>query len=40
MELFAKLVNGSQQLITFSKNSNLDAWVGSEWAFAVISEEQ
>ena len=30
MELFAKLVSGSQQLTIFAKSSILDVWVGSE----------
>ena len=39
MELFVKLVNDSHQLTTFTKSSTLDVWVGSECAFAVISDE-
>ena len=39
MEFFVKLVNGSHQLTTFTKSSILDVWVGSECAFAVISNK-
>ena len=39
MELFAKLINGFQQLTTFAKTSILDVSVGSECAFAVVSDK-
>ena len=38
MELFAKLVNRSQQLTIFTKHSITDVWVGSECASAVVSD--
>ena len=33
MELFAKIVNGFQPLIVFTKRSSLDVWLRSEYAF-------
>ena len=39
MELFIKSVYGSQELTTFAKSTILDVRVGSEWAFAVVSEK-
>ena len=39
MELFTKLVNGSLELTTSGKNYMLDVSVGSECAFAVVSDE-
>ena len=39
MKLLAKLVNGSQQLTTFTKSSILDVRTGSECVFAVVPEE-
>ena len=38
MELFATLVNGSQQLTIFAKHPITDVWVGSECASAVVSD--
>ena len=36
MELFTKIVNGLKPLTNFAKNSILDVWQGSEYAFAFI----
>ena len=39
MEFFVELIYSSQQLTTFAKSFILDVWVGSECAFAVVSDE-
>ena len=39
MKLFVKLVNSSQQVTSFAKSSILDVWMGSECAFAVVSDK-
>ena len=39
IELFVKLVNGSQQLTNFAKYSILNVWLDSECAFVIVLDE-
>ena len=36
MELFTKIINGSQLLDIFAKSSIVDAWLGSERAYEIV----